>query len=833
MAETAPGGNRASGSASRSEPGRGALATAARWLVVAVAAYEALAIGGVHEGSQLALAVLGPVAAALALVDGARPGWLAWLLAAETAWCALALVPLPGALVHLVSPLALDIWRTAPGARLGPVPLSLEPPATARMASQLAALTLLYFGARHAAVSARGRQLTIRVLGGLGALEALIGLAQGGLGLTKILGVYPRMGNPFAGTFVDRNHGASLMAAGLCACAASAAMERLRTRRLGWAIATAACGVCALATLSRGGAAAIVGGLAALWILWNRQPRPVDPNETPPRRPSAFLVMSVVLAVGLAVALMWEGLVERTSLEALSTEGKVRSWWLALRMATQFPLAGIGRGAFATVFERWQDLAYFVTYTHPENEIVQVLCETGFAAGAALVGGLAAAWLLEARRRDLDDAEVGALAALAAIAIQNLADFGLELPGVAASAAVLLGVATGRRAEARGGWRPLALAPLALAPLALAPLLVLGVHRGFAHSADRDFARLRALPANATPAQLEAAAADDLSRHPADYVPAQFVAERLLDLRKPGLALPWLNRTMLSYPFAYEPHFRAAQALAALGARDQALLELRLAWNKSSTAQHHPEALRLSRSIDELARAFPDTAEGLEEAADTAVAGGRSADGLVLARRAVERSRSRLTVVALANALSAAGRDAEAVDAAWSALDLPDDPANLRPSWAIRSLAAQALSRRGQLTQAEAEWRKAVSLSGGRMDVAEPWVVAELAAGRGNEALEALQAAAGDREPARLQQVRLWRAQALLFAGRPDAARIEAQQAVSAKPADADAAYWLARALAAEGRADAAVKAFQAAARLAPPGPLRAKIDAELARLAQ
>ena len=64
-------------------------------------------------------------------------------------------------------------------------------------------------------------------------------------------------------------------------------------------------------------------------------------------------------------------------------------WSPALQLVRDYPLTGIGRGAFGTVYPAYKTEPELVTFTHLENEWLQAPVELGLPAGLLLVGALA------------------------------------------------------------------------------------------------------------------------------------------------------------------------------------------------------------------------------------------------------------------------------------------------------------------------------------------------------------------------------------------------------------------------------------------------------------
>jgi hypothetical protein len=245
-----------------------------------------------------------------------------------------------------------------------------------------------------------------------------------------------------------------------------------------------------------------------------------------------------VAAVGVSGALAvvaWLALDEilkemSTVADEATTALKLGVWPIALRMIRDFPAVGIGRGAFATTFTAYKLEPIHRTFTHVENEWLQLPLEMGLVAGSASSpsshgvhrGGASPRPLAAARWRP----RAGALAA------HNVFDFSLEVPGVAIPFAIVLGIAA--REMPRVEIRPWLVRAAAIA----------GSPSGSrAHRARLARSRtMRRLPRTLRRATRRWPARDALRWHPADYVPppprARGSSSRTDAARRRALARP-------------------------------------------------------------------------------------------------------------------------------------------------------------------------------------------------------------------------------------------------------------------------------------------------------
>jgi tetratricopeptide (TPR) repeat protein/O-antigen ligase len=515
-----------------------------------------------------------------ALRRGHRPpvGLAAGALLAHAAVVALQLVPLPPSVLGALSPATADLLGFVLGTRdqpLGAHPLTLDVPATARWLAQATGLAVLALAASQVA---RDRPAQRRLIWGVAAL----GLVLGGLALLHrafdLTTLFGAPGNPRVGwvtPYVNRNHLASVLTlAALCQLGA-AFHGRQRGTQVAWALAFVTTAGLVILSGSRAGALCLFAGVGMFAALIGRK----GTGEARERSVRAGLAVALVLAsLALGALLNAEfllGLVGSLDQEVRVNQTLPHLWRDALGLIQAHPWTGIGRGTFEVAFLHHQTLSPGYTFTHPENIVVQWTSELGVPLGLGLLIWTAGAWV-EATRKELGALEVGALAALFGVGLHELADFGLEFLGVGGPAVALFMAAETAQAT-RGrltAWR----AALLGAGLAA------GGAWGMLHqtpSIAEARAAARAVLASGQPAPAVLQVLKPLiDAHPVDPELDLQAAVAWLQARppQPGTALGWANRAMYLEPQQSTPHRVAATALLGLGARPQALLELRLAF---------------------------------------------------------------------------------------------------------------------------------------------------------------------------------------------------------------------------------------------------------------
>lgn len=432
----------------RHRHGSGLATDAVAWGLSVLVVLPAFLFGAVLPGPQAvvfgATAVLFAGATAVGVWPRARLPAITFVFVASAAWAAVQGLPLGEAMVLALQGPGAD--RAAEGFRLAGVvdpwrSLSLEPPATwvqaARSLSYAAVFALAW------AVTTRGRgRAILHAIAFLGLAEVCIGVFHALTAPEGLSVVYPgllarRPG--FHVTLLNDNHAAGLFALSAFVWLALAVEQGGTRARSVLAAGAAVMGMAVFATLSRGGAAALTtvailfGGGALTRRKWGRGVW---------ARPAAWVALVAVLTVN---AYVWLALFEyalltygHTSLEPSDFAGKVRIWEAAWALIADHPWFGVGAGAFASAVSPYAGIPG-VTVDRAENAVLQAMADHGVPFGAGLVAVLV---VLVARRLVQCRDWSGGLcvgAGLLAVSLQNLADFGLEVSGLAVPTVAALG----------------------------------------------------------------------------------------------------------------------------------------------------------------------------------------------------------------------------------------------------------------------------------------------------------------------------------------------------------------------------------------------------------
>lgn len=431
---------------------------AATWVTVIVA--PPLALGGVHPETVAAAAalvaaghlMLAPTRGRSPLPRGAMLGAIA-VLATLLQW-------IPGGAVVRASLAPALEQRAALASSVGTSAawsgFTLAPAQTAfELAGLILGLAVFCLAARHP------WRRTVGAIAWLGGVLTAIGLAHGVLGRHAIYGLYrPRSVDPdshFAllTSFVNPNHQASVLLLGL-GCAAAMALDAARRRDMAasartadqqqeWAslyVGLAVLQAFALVlSLSRAAILAAVC-VAALAAIASRPPQRLRGRRI--HTAGRVWLLAPVLVAGLVAVGAHSGAARelQTLLHPSSGLAKLGKIYDDAQLLAVSPFVGVGRGGFSDVIGMVD--AGPQLQTNLESVPLAMLVDWGVPVGAALLIGACAWWIAAMRRGGDDDAPARrwVLLALLAVGIQNTADFGLTLAGVALPACAAAGAVT-------------------------------------------------------------------------------------------------------------------------------------------------------------------------------------------------------------------------------------------------------------------------------------------------------------------------------------------------------------------------------------------------------
>jgi O-antigen ligase len=303
------------------------------------------------------------------------------------------------------------------------------------------------------------KSLLIMVLA-LGAFEAAYGLIQY-LGDYNYIWHYQRTASLKAatGTLINRNHYALLL--NLCICMGIGYLyyrgtrlwegTGLRLRRLlgspgggklAWlALLLVLMGLAVVFSMSRMGIVAMCCSVASVMIAAHA--------AKSGRRATVIALALLVAILGLAIYTGIDPVLERyerLSAQRQSDRDRLALWGDAWKMIIQYPVFGQGLGTFQWTYPAFETVDADIPAKYAHNDYLQALAEVGIVGLTLLLWCFGSVWRVAVKNlRYIEDPLVqgiglGTIGALTAIALQEVTDFGLYIPGVAIMAALVVGL---------------------------------------------------------------------------------------------------------------------------------------------------------------------------------------------------------------------------------------------------------------------------------------------------------------------------------------------------------------------------------------------------------
>ncbi|HEY8926979.1 MAG TPA: O-antigen ligase family protein, partial [Polyangia bacterium] len=491
------------------------------------------------------------------------------------------LVPLPTAARRLIDPAGAALLENAPGGLPAVWPASLDPQSTAEEVATAAAALAVFLLALNVSARRRYRRAPIQAVAFAGIAAVVSGLIHKIFGIERLYGFIDVNAAVLPGPFINPNHCAELFE--LAAFASLAlAMTAEAEARIAWYLAAGTNGAAALATLSRGSMLALfAGGVTFVVLRWAAdraaQSDPAAPaTSSPVGRAIGWTVGAILCLVSVAVAFGATPVIdELQQTHFASGSEKTALWKDAWSVVLHHPL-GIGRHAFDRVFPAYKTLAVSSRFEFVENAPLEALIDVGWPGLLAL--GIASAWLVRkvvATWRS-DYVAAALAAALAALAVHNLVDFGLETMGIRLPFAAIAGVMIGRAIARADEERRASSDAGRLGRFGVAATVFLGLGVAFVGQARTSAVDLERQWHGAPAGEVRLALAiEGGRRYPTDYYfPLLESYDQPLRPHRSGLPSPRLgalNRALRLCPGCGDVHQEAGRALLGLGRRAQAL----------------------------------------------------------------------------------------------------------------------------------------------------------------------------------------------------------------------------------------------------------------------
>ena len=596
-------------------PGETRSTRAGKWLLALLIPASGMALGSLPLEVLMIMSALAAVSCGLLWIErdiptsrGSRLLLLA--LALLLAMTILQALPLPPGLTRALAPANAEIWDRALSPLREPGPawhaLSIAPGAT-----RVEVLRGFFYGcvllaSLRVASLERGEELLVRVVVFASVLMALTALAHAATGAEKVLGLYrPHELYAYAsGRFaplLNKNHLAAYLNIGACLALAAVVSGRAMPRPIAASVAL----VLAATSVwqgSRGGVGAFALGCVLAVVLGVYTKRRFESGRA---TVAILAVCTTAAAVMVSLSLSDLARDRLVSRELV----KVAVAKTSLQLITASPWFGVGRGGFESVYSSVREGASYVTFTHPEDIVIQWFVEWGVpvsVAGALLVGwALRPQLLLRAVRP-----AVGAWVAVVITVLHDLVDFHLEVPGVVALLIPCVAIVVRTRSSSSSRDAPNPRETFSWArPAAVAVVVGTLTAIGFAssevnHSLAEERRTLSAMAVDTTVSrdQFHDVARASMLRYPSEPFLPLMVAVRA-QVSGEGSVVPGVARALERSPRFGRAHFVLARSLRANHAA-QARLEYRLAYE-------YDEELR-AQTVKEVGRLIDDSQTALE-----------------------------------------------------------------------------------------------------------------------------------------------------------------------------------------------------------------------------
>lgn len=399
-------------------------------------------------------------------------------LLALIAAMAVQLIPLPAAVVAVVSPQALALRQaTRLGVAPGWAPLTIDATATAQAIGAVALGVLVFWIARGVFSAGGSTRSFCRIIGWLAAVAAVLALVQRSTRPGLLMGVVAteaRNASPM-GPFLNRNHFAAWL---LLTIAVSvgyliahlqihpAYRRRFRTAaRHFLASGALLSGICVLIgigtllmTLSR--SAAVGLGAAAMCAGWLGRSRLHIDRSNMPRVLSAVGIAMLILAAFIDLEGWFTRLQQSVGVDEAEF-ARLTIWRESLPIVRDFFLTGTGAGTYGQAMTSYQQSRFWIGamqgwahFNNAHSHYLQVACEGGLlllvpALTAAAVLGRLGLKAIGTDKGEMFWARVGAMAGLVGLAVQSIWEVALVMPANAILFGALAGLLLYRRDSSR------------------------------------------------------------------------------------------------------------------------------------------------------------------------------------------------------------------------------------------------------------------------------------------------------------------------------------------------------------------------------------------------
>ncbi len=359
--------------------------------------------------------------------------------AALIAYGLVQIVPLPQAIVGVLSPAAYRVYRYYSVGAAGFMPLSLDTYRTTiellRETAALIVFLIVVKSGRETGVLRRMMRYLV-VAGFCISMFAIIQKAtwNGDIYWFRELSLG---GEPF-GPFVNRNHFAGFIGMIVPLGLGLALTERQKEKKVLFGFLSVVMAVALCFSLSRGGITGFFAGVAMFAFL-------VGKDKVQKRGVwlvGLFLIVLLTYLLYLGVA----PVVTRFYSTDITTEQRLTVWTATIGAIRDYWFAGSGAGTYIDLFPLYSPAGVQSIYDHAHNDYLEFILENG-AVGTLILGAFAVLVLLAVSRRKIHGRNatmrIAALSSVFSMAVHSVFDFNLHILSNLLLFACVLGMAVG------------------------------------------------------------------------------------------------------------------------------------------------------------------------------------------------------------------------------------------------------------------------------------------------------------------------------------------------------------------------------------------------------
>lgn len=359
--------------------------------------------------------------------------------AALIAYGLVQIVPLPQAIVGVLSPAAYRVYRYYSVGVAGFMPLSLDTYRTTiellRETAALIVFLIVVKSGRETGVLRRMMRYLV-VAGFCISMFAIIQKAtwNGDIYWFRKLSLG---GTPF-GPFVNRNHFAGFIGMIVPLGLGLALTERQKEKKVLFGFLSVVMAIALCFSLSRGGITGFFAGVAMFAFL-------VGKDKVQKRGVwlvGLFLIVLLTYLLYLGVA----PVVTRFYSTDITTEQRLTVWTATIGAIRDYWFAGSGAGTYIDLFPLYSPAGVQSIYDHAHNDYLEFILENG-AVGTLILGAFAVLVLLAVSRRKIHGRNatmrIAALSSVFSMAVHSVFDFNLHILSNLLLFACVLGMAVG------------------------------------------------------------------------------------------------------------------------------------------------------------------------------------------------------------------------------------------------------------------------------------------------------------------------------------------------------------------------------------------------------